>query len=107
MLRSSGYQCDLAFEHTVNYTLFDLEAALYKTVTEYVKTEMGKADELEGPRICNVGWRPAPRPSISPSSDADLPLLFSTPADRCPHRRLDTLPQGRLLGSQCRTQVVP
>ena len=69
MLRSSGYQCDLAFEHTVNYPLSDLEAALYETVTEYVRTEMGKADELEGPRKgsvvsrlqpCNVGWRPAP-----------------------------------------------
>jgi superfamily II DNA or RNA helicase len=35
--------------YTVNYTLSDLEAALYESVTEYVKTEMGKADELEGP----------------------------------------------------------
>lgn len=100
----------------MNYTLSDLEAALYKTVTEYVKTEMGKADELKGPRKRSVGFAltalqrrlaSSPRPSIGPSSDADLPLLFSTPADRCPHRRLDTLPQGRLLGSQCRTQVVP
>lgn len=40
----------------MNYTLSDLEAALYKTVTEYVKTEMGKADELEGPRKRSVGF---------------------------------------------------
>jgi superfamily II DNA or RNA helicase len=42
--------------YTVNYTLSDLEAALYETVTEYVKTEMGKADELEGPRKGSVGF---------------------------------------------------
>ena len=29
--------------YTVNYTLSDIEATLYKAVTEYVKTEMGKA----------------------------------------------------------------
>ena len=32
--------------YTVNYTLSDIEAALYESVTEYVKTEMGKADEI-------------------------------------------------------------
>jgi hypothetical protein len=36
--------------YTVNYELSDLEAALYESVTEYVKTEMGKADELDGKR---------------------------------------------------------
>ncbi len=32
--------------YTVNYQLSDLEAALYEAVTDYVKTEMGKADQL-------------------------------------------------------------
>ena len=36
--------------YTVNYKLSDIEAALYETVTDYVKTEMGKADELHGAR---------------------------------------------------------
>jgi hypothetical protein len=33
-----------AAAYTVNYQLSNLEAALYQAVTEYVKTEMGKAD---------------------------------------------------------------
>ncbi|MEJ7590662.1 MAG: DEAD/DEAH box helicase [Planctomycetaceae bacterium] len=32
--------------YTVNYKLSEIEAALYEAVTEYVKTEMGKADAL-------------------------------------------------------------
>jgi superfamily II DNA or RNA helicase len=42
--------------YTVNYELSDLEAALYEAVTEYVKTEMGKADQLEGKRKGSVGF---------------------------------------------------
>ena len=42
--------------YTVNYTLSDLEAALYAAVTDYVKTEMGKADELDGKRKGSVGF---------------------------------------------------
>ena len=42
--------------YTVNYTLSDLEAALYETVTQYVQTEMGKADELDGKRRGSVGF---------------------------------------------------
>lgn len=42
--------------YTVNYALSDLEAALYSAVTEYVKTEMGKADELDGKRKGSVGF---------------------------------------------------
>ncbi|MBA3683766.1 MAG: DUF3883 domain-containing protein [Planctomycetes bacterium] len=42
--------------YTVNYTLSDLEAALYTAVTEYVKTEMGKADQLEGRQKRSVGF---------------------------------------------------
>lgn len=42
--------------YTVNYQLSDLEAALYETVTQYVKTEMGKADHLEGKRKGSVGF---------------------------------------------------
>src|SRR5947208_1031888 len=33
--------------YTVNYELSKIEAALYEAVTDYVKAEMGKADELE------------------------------------------------------------
>jgi superfamily II DNA or RNA helicase len=42
--------------YTVNYTLSDLEAALYEAVTQYVQTEMGKADELDGKRRGSVGF---------------------------------------------------
>jgi superfamily II DNA or RNA helicase len=42
--------------YTVNYTLSDLEAALYENVTYYVKTEMGKADEIGGSRKGSVGF---------------------------------------------------
>ena len=42
--------------YTVNYTLSELEAALYEAVTHYVQTEMGKADKLEGPRKGSVGF---------------------------------------------------
>lgn len=42
--------------YTVNYELSKIEAALYEAVTEYVKTEMGKADQLKGPRKGSVGF---------------------------------------------------
>jgi superfamily II DNA or RNA helicase len=42
--------------YTANYKLSDIEAALYEAVTQYVKTEMGKADELHGPRKGSVGF---------------------------------------------------
>jgi SNF2 family DNA or RNA helicase len=42
--------------YTVNYVLSDLEAALYQSVTQYVKTEMGKADELEGKAKGAIGF---------------------------------------------------
>lgn len=42
--------------YTVNYTLSETEAALYEAVTDYVKTEMGKADELTGSRKGSVGF---------------------------------------------------
>ena len=42
--------------YTVNYTLSDIEAALYEAVTAYVQTEMGKADQLEGARKGSVGF---------------------------------------------------
>ena len=42
--------------YTVNYTLSTIEAALYEAVTEYVKTEMGKADQLQGSRKGSVGF---------------------------------------------------
>jgi superfamily II DNA or RNA helicase len=42
--------------YTVNYALSDLEAALYESVTHYVQTEMGKADQLDGSRRGSVGF---------------------------------------------------
>ncbi len=42
--------------YTVNYQLSPLEAALYKSVTDYVKEEMGKAEELDGRRKGSVGF---------------------------------------------------
>lgn len=42
--------------YTVNYTLSELEADLYESVTDYVKTEMGKADLLTGSRKGSVGF---------------------------------------------------
>ena len=42
--------------YTANYKLSDIESALYEAVTNYVKTEMGKADALKGPRKGSVGF---------------------------------------------------
>lgn len=42
--------------YTVNYTLSTSEAALYEAVTTYVRTEMGKADQLDGHRKGSVGF---------------------------------------------------
>jgi SNF2 family DNA or RNA helicase len=42
--------------YTVNYTLSDIESALYDAVTQYVRTEMGKADQLDGSRKGSVGF---------------------------------------------------
>ena len=42
--------------YTANYKLSDIESALYEAVTSYVKTEMGKADVLKGPRKGSVGF---------------------------------------------------
>jgi len=42
--------------YTVNYTLSNIEAALYEAVTSYVKEEMGKAEALEGSRKGSVGF---------------------------------------------------
>ncbi len=42
--------------YTVNYKLSDIEAGLYESVTQYVQTEMGKADQLDGSRKGSVGF---------------------------------------------------
>lgn len=42
--------------YTVNYALSEPEAQLYDAVTDYVKTEMGKADQLDGKRKGSVGF---------------------------------------------------
>lgn len=42
--------------YTANYKLSDLEAALYTAVTDYVKEEMNRADNLDGQRKGAVGF---------------------------------------------------
>ncbi len=42
--------------YTTNYKLSDLEAALYAAVTDYVKEEMNRADQLDGKRKGTVGF---------------------------------------------------
>ena len=42
--------------YTLNYKLSNPEAALYNAVTEYVKEEMNRADQLEGQRKGTVGF---------------------------------------------------
>ncbi|WP_457573269.1 helicase-related protein [Desulfolithobacter sp.] len=42
--------------HTVNYSLSDLEAALYTSVTDYVRNEMNRAQNLDGKRKGMVGF---------------------------------------------------
>ncbi|MBU2763748.1 helicase-related protein [Acidithiobacillus caldus] len=42
--------------YTTNYQLSDLEAALYAAVTDYVKEEMNRADQLDGQRKGTVGF---------------------------------------------------
>ena len=42
--------------YTVNYQLSEAESALYEAVTNYVKTEMGKVDTLQGSRKGSVGF---------------------------------------------------
>jgi SNF2 family DNA or RNA helicase len=42
--------------YTANYKLSDIEAKLYEEVTAYVKTEMGKAEALQGARKGSVGF---------------------------------------------------
>lgn len=44
------------FATTLNYKLSDEEAALYEAVTEYVTTQMNKADEIQGKRKGTVGF---------------------------------------------------
>ncbi|WP_295436813.1 DUF3883 domain-containing protein [uncultured Thiodictyon sp.] len=42
--------------YTVNYTLSGLEDALYTAVTDYVRNEMNRADNLDGKRKNTVGF---------------------------------------------------
>jgi len=44
------------FAYTANYELSDLEAALYEAVTDYVRNEMNRADNLGGKRRGTVGF---------------------------------------------------
>jgi len=42
--------------YTVNYQLSDLEAALYEAVSEYVRNETNRAQNLDGKRKGTVGF---------------------------------------------------
>jgi hypothetical protein len=42
--------------YTVKCKLSNIEVALYESVTHYVQTEMGKADQLDGSRKGSVGF---------------------------------------------------
>lgn len=42
--------------YSANYDLSDAEAALYAAVTDYVRNEMNRADNLDGKRKGNVGF---------------------------------------------------
>ena len=42
--------------YTVNYQLSDMEVALYGKVTDYVREEMNRADDLDGKRKGTVGF---------------------------------------------------
>jgi SNF2 family DNA or RNA helicase len=42
--------------YTANYSLSAAEAALYEAVTQYVESEMGKAESLDGQRRGSVGF---------------------------------------------------
>ncbi len=42
--------------YSINYKLSDLEAALYASVTQYVRNEMNRADTLDGKRKGTVGF---------------------------------------------------
>lgn len=42
--------------YTTNYKLSDIEARLYAAVTDYVKEEMNRADQLDGQRKGTVGF---------------------------------------------------
>lgn len=44
------------FAYTANYQLSPLEAALYESVTTYVREEMNRADRLDGKRKGTVGF---------------------------------------------------
>ncbi len=44
------------FAYTVNYNLSPLESGLYEAVTNYVREEMNRADELDGKRKGTVGF---------------------------------------------------
>ena len=44
------------FAYTVNYELSDPEVRLYHDVTEYVREEMNRADQLEGERGNRIGF---------------------------------------------------
>ena len=44
------------YAYTVNYKLSELEASLYRAVTDYVRDEMNRADRLESQRGNRVGF---------------------------------------------------
>ena len=73
--------------YTINYKLSDLEAEMYEAVTQYVTTEMGKADQLDGKRRGSVGFAltALQRPCrIQPGSDLPVPQESPESSEEAP-----------------------
>jgi len=84
--------------YTVNYSLSDLEAALYEAVTQYVQVEMGKADELDGKRKGSIGFAlTALQRRLASSPEAIFQSL------RRRHERLDRRLREEQIGDRGRT----
>ena len=75
--------------YTVNYTLSDIEAALYEAVTDYVQTEMGKADaaarRAQGFRRLRPD-RPAAPPRLQPGGHLPVAQAPQGTAGKSPAR---------------------
>lgn len=74
---------------TVNYQQSAPEKDLYERVTEYVKEEMGKADELDGKRKSNIGFALTLLQRRLASSPAAIHRSLKRRYERLQHRLLE------------------
>ena len=95
--------------YTANYRLSDPEAVLYGAVTEYVKTEMGKADELIGDRKNSVGFALTSLQRRLASSPEAISVSLTRRRERLENRlreaKLDQ--RGQALGLSYLAEAVP